>query len=189
MDRNITNCIRKMNNIRNFFAFFKLTIPGKIHITKSFLLPQITYVGSILTVSDEQISTIEDLIYNFINQDANIARSKIFSSHEEGGLGIPRIKVFLQSLDCLLFKKSLFVTDTWSTQLRNFATKNDKFYYSKNCNPDQNPILHRIISNYQDFALNFWMEHDNVHDMRVFNNCFVTDRQGQKITNKNEKRS
>ena len=28
MDRNITKCIQKMNNIRNFFAFFKLTIPG-----------------------------------------------------------------------------------------------------------------------------------------------------------------
>ena len=182
MDRNITNCIRKMNNIRNFFAFFNLTIPGKIHITKSFILLQITYIGSILSVSDEHIETIENLIYNFINQGANVARSKIFSSTQEGGFGLPRIKVFLQSLDCLLFKKSLFVVDTWSTQLRNFATKNDKFYFAKNCNIEENPILHRIIANYSEFAFNFWINHDNAQDMRVFNNPHVVDRLGQKIT-------
>ena len=182
MNQNIDKCIRKMNNIRNFFAFFNLTLPGKIYICKSYILPQISYVGSILTFSDDYIEIIENLIYNFVNQHETVARSKIFSEPQEGGLGIPKIKPFLQSLDCLLFKKSLFIKDTWSTQLRNFAVKNDKFYFAKNCNIEDNPILHRIINSYTQFSLSFWLNHNNVHDMRIFNNIHIRDSLGQKIT-------
>ena len=41
MNQNIERAIMKMNKIRNFFAFFRLSLPGKVYITKSFLLPQL----------------------------------------------------------------------------------------------------------------------------------------------------
>ena len=182
MNSNIERCILKMNKIRNFFGLLNLTLPGKVNICKSFILPQINFIGSVLTLSQEHIETIENLICTFLNHNTTtIAKSKIFSEISEGGLGIPRISHYLKSLDVLLFRKSINIDDTWANELKNFATKGDKFYFQSNCDMNENPILHRIISSYIEFSNAFWLDYGHISDLRIYNNNFFTDAVGNKL--------
>ena len=183
MQNNWTSILRKMNKIKNFWGIFSLTIPGKVSIIKTFLLPQITYLSSILTPNNHTINDIENLIVSFLNQNTKIARSKIFDSVQNGGLGVPNIRYFLKSLDVLLFRKSFSINDTWCKEMHFCSiTPYDKFYFDKNLNPSLNPILHRILNSYKDFSNAYWIEHSNIQDIRIFsNNCF-TNSQGNLIS-------
>ena len=183
MHLNWQRCLEKMVKIRNFWCIFGLSIPGKINILKCYFYPQITYLGSVLNIPADSLLEIEELFINFINQGTPIAKSKIFNPVCKGGLGLIRPRVFLKSLDLLLFKKSLNITDSWSLELRYSALNlNDKFYFPNNIDYNLSPILHRIISSYNEFAVSFWMDHPNSLDLRIFDNPYFTDALNNKFT-------
>lgn len=183
MDDNWNKCYEKMVSIRNFWSLFHLSVPGKINIIKTFILPQINYVGSILTPPNDLVERMEDLIFNFLNQNIRVAKCKIFSPLEAGGLGIPNIRIFLKSLDLLLFRKSIFIKDAWTSELHNSALSiSDIFYYTNNIDLSTNPILHRLINTYMDFSSKFWVENNNIRDLRIFDSEFFCNSQGLKVS-------
>ena len=83
------------------------------------MLPLLNYVGAVVFPSEDIILQIENLIISFLCQSRPIAKSKIFSSVENGGLGIPKVIDFLRSLDILMYKKSLSIVDTWALEIKN----------------------------------------------------------------------
>ena len=171
MNGNWSIVINKMAKIRNFWALFHLTTPGKISVIKSFILPQINYVGSVITPTSKDIEQMENIIISFINTNRPIAKSKIFSSTENCGLGIPKIRDLLDSLDVLLYKKSLQINDSWSLEIQNTRNHiNDPYYFNDNLNPRFNPILNRVIKSFIKFCNSFWVNHNNIKDIRIFNN-------------------
>ena len=176
MHLNWDKCFERIIKIRNFWGIFGLSIPGKVNVIKSFFYPQLNYIGSVLNVPDLFLNNVEELVINFLNQGTPIAKSKIFTPVSKGGLGLTKPRVFLKSLDLLLFKKSLKIKDSWSSELRHATLSfNDKFYYTNNCDPNLNPILHRIISSYKEFSTSYWLNHSNILDMRIYDNPIFTD--------------
>ena len=183
MQYNWNKVINKMNKIKNFWGIFSLTTPGKVAIIKTFLLPQITYLSSILSPDNQTINNIENIIVSFLNQNNKIARSKIFNCVKNGGLGVPNIRLFLRSLDVLLFKKTFLINDTWCKEIHFCSvTSEEKFYYDKNLNPVFNPILHRILESYKMFANSYWIEHSNIQDIRIFHNDLFSNSQGNIVS-------
>ena len=177
MDKNWDKVIVKMQKITRFWNIFNLSVVGKINITKCFILPQLNYVGSICTPSNDIINIIEDIITKFINYNSNISKEKIFSPTNQGGLGIPQVAVFLKSLDILLFKKSLQINDTWPKEIQNCALVYDNpLYFIDNLNKKTNPVLHRIISSFISFQFEFWVRGENLRDMRIFQNKYLSIR-------------
>lgn len=183
MSDNWSNAINKMAKIRNFWALFHLTTPGKISVIKAFILPQINYVGSVITPTNNDIEQIENIIISFINTNRPIAKSKIFSSTDNCGLGIPKIRDLLDSLDVLLYKKSLSINDSWSLEIKNTRNHiNDPYYFNENLNPRLNPILNRIIMSFVKFCNAFWINHNNIKDIRIFNNPYFLNAEKLPIT-------
>ena len=183
MDANWDKVLTKMLKIVRFWHIFNLSIVGKINITKCFILPQLNYIGSILTPKAETINHIEDIITNFINVNSNISKEKIFSPVNQGGLGIPKVTIFLKSLDILLFKKSLFIKDTWPKEIQNCALVYDNpLYFTDNLNIRTNPVLHRIISSFISFQFEFWVKGENIRDMRIFKNKYFVNQEGGQIS-------
>ena len=183
MEQNWDKCLRKMSKIKNFWSILGLSVPGKITIIKTFLLPQITYLGTVLTPPENVINDIEKLITGFINQNSRVAKNKIFSSADNGGLGIPNVRDFLKSMDILLFKKSLKINDTWTNELhRSSICTNDRFYFNNNIDFSTNPILHRIIASYKEFSQLYWIDNSNIHDLRIFDNPAFHDTQLNKLS-------
>ena len=182
MDKNWDKVIVKMQKITRFWNIFNLSVVGKINITKCFILPQLNYVGSICTPSNDIINIIEDIITKFINYNSNISKEKIFSPTNQGGLGIPQVAVFLKSLDILLFKKSLQINDTWPKEIQNCALVYDNpLYFIDNLNKKTNPVLHRIISSFISFQFEFWVRGENLRDMRIFQNKYFVNQEGGQV--------
>ena len=55
----------KILGITRFWDLFKLSLPGRISIVKTLMLPQLNYLGSILSPSPNLLSSIQDTIDNF----------------------------------------------------------------------------------------------------------------------------
>ena len=183
MQSNWTKVIQKIVKIRNFWSIFHLSTPGKLNVVKTFMLPQLCYLGSVITPSKENIVLIEEIICSFINQSGIISRDKIFSPISQGGLGIPKVDIFLKSLDILLFKKSLIINDTWAKEIhKNAVSHNFLFYYPENLNLPNNPVLKRVIHSFVDFQSSFWVNNGNIKDLRIFENKDFCNNFGNKLS-------
>jgi hypothetical protein len=66
----------KLENISRFWERFNLSITGKLSIYKSLMLPQVNYVATILTPSDDTIKRIEQITENFVARGLNIGEKK-----------------------------------------------------------------------------------------------------------------
>ena len=50
----------------NLWSQFNLSMIGRIAISKTYLISQITYIGAILTLDADQLDEIQQLINNFV---------------------------------------------------------------------------------------------------------------------------
>jgi len=94
---NFDKCIAKMRGIVGNWSRYRLSLPGKIAIAKTFLLSQITYVGTILDPDPGQLREMTNIIENFVSSNIVIARDRIYSSPENGGLGMINLSTFLDA--------------------------------------------------------------------------------------------
>jgi hypothetical protein len=61
-----------------FWKKFNLSITGRISVGKSLLLSQLTYAGSIIMPTAEQLNTMENLIVDFIASDLTLSLATVF---------------------------------------------------------------------------------------------------------------
>ena len=125
---------------------------------------------------------MENIIFSFVKQSDIVSKSKIFSEKNEGGLGLPPVDFFIKSLDILLFKKGLHISDTWTHEIFFNCNAGDRFYFTKLPNKNTNPIGYRIVKNYMTFSDNFWVTKGNILDMRIFNSPNFVNIFGQKLS-------
>jgi hypothetical protein len=94
-------------------------------VAKTFLLSQITYIGSILTPTADQNNTIQGLIDNFVLGGQPWSKKTLFAAREQSGLGLICVNDFLDSLKCAWFKRihKSGINDNWRLRI----TKNSFF--------------------------------------------------------------
>jgi hypothetical protein len=63
--KNFSNVIDKIENLIRFWERFKLTLPGRIAIIKTLLVPQLNYLGCVLTPADRDIQRIQTALDTF----------------------------------------------------------------------------------------------------------------------------
>jgi hypothetical protein len=68
-----------------FWERFKLTLPGRIAIIKTLLLPQLSYLGSFLTPDDEILSSIQKILDDFALNGQTMSRDRRYLNPEHGG--------------------------------------------------------------------------------------------------------
>jgi hypothetical protein len=84
-----------------YWERFRLSLPGRITIAKTFLISQLNYVGSFLKPSAEIINRIQVLLDNFVKKNLNIANNRVTTDVSQGGLGMFNISDFLASQRCM----------------------------------------------------------------------------------------
>ena len=92
--------------IINFWDRFYLSLPGRINIAKTLILSQISYLGSIITPTDEAIRSLRGMIDKFIIGRLNIAKDRICRPHSLGGLGMIDIAEFIVAQQVTWFKRA-----------------------------------------------------------------------------------
>ena len=86
------NCYDKLKDIRLQIRLWRcrgLSLFGKVTIIKSFLLPKMLYVFSIVPALQDFIKQLNTIIYNFLwNGPDKIARSAAITDIEFGGVNL-----------------------------------------------------------------------------------------------------
>ena len=64
---NYDKCFKKVHEIGRKWARYRLSLKGRITIAETFLLPQFTYVASVLDPSPSTYDTINKMMRSFVN--------------------------------------------------------------------------------------------------------------------------
>jgi hypothetical protein len=75
----------KIINQINFWSRFKLSLPGRISVAKTFMISQINYLGSVFRPTEEQLITFQEAINNFIRKNLKISETRMYLPPCKGG--------------------------------------------------------------------------------------------------------
>jgi exonuclease III len=175
LSTNYDSVISKMRKIAGDWSRFGLSLVGRISISKTFLISQVTYLGEVVVPSDEQLNTMQNICNNFVLKGTPWAEDKLYLRPENGGLGLIKIKDLLESLRCSWMRRITTggLTDTWRAAFFKY------FFFNPNCfRPNLIPpekLLERGIGDaFWKFCTNFWSTGTNIVHAPIFYNPLVT---------------
>jgi hypothetical protein len=145
----------KIKNIISFWERFYLTLPGRLAVMKTLIIPQLNYLGCFVQPSDEIITKIQGVIDKFVVKNMNISTVRRYLPPESGGLGIFELKTFLLAQRCSWIKRAHDLPiDNWRFDLRRLSPTG-QVHSIRLCdiNKDANPILYNIVDAYTFFVV------------------------------------
>jgi hypothetical protein len=87
IEENFERTKQKILSKISFWSRFNLSLPGRISIAKTFMIPQVNYLGSFLKPGDRILGEIQNLIDTFIKKNLRISNSRLYLPVERGGGG------------------------------------------------------------------------------------------------------
>jgi hypothetical protein len=88
-----------------FWSWFRLSLPGRISILKTLLVPQLNYLGCILSPSNLVIKNIQEMLDDFTLGGIRINKSRYYTPPSEGGLCLIHVGTFLMAQKCSWIKR------------------------------------------------------------------------------------
>ena len=147
----------KIRKLVQFWERFKLTLPGRLSVMKTWLLSQLNYIGCFLPAPNESIDHIQRLIDGFVIKNLPISAERLYLPANLGGIGLINLKQFLQAQHCSWIGRAVKLPiDNWRFDLRS-AAPDSNILLIRPCdlNPEVNPILHNFVKSYVYFYREF----------------------------------
>ena len=168
-----------LNKIRSLILFwerFRLSLPGRLTIMKTYLISQLNYIGSFLPAPDDKLQAIQNCINNYVKKNIRISEDRIYLPAKLGGLGIFKVKTFLQAQHCSWIMRAFkFTIDNWRYDLAaSSPTGNILLLRSRDINEFTNPILKGLVESYEDFYSCFSLINGNYKESFIFDNAAFT---------------
>jgi hypothetical protein len=166
----------KVINLIRYWERFKLTLPGRITIAKTFLISQLNYIGCFLLVLAAVLDEIQQLIDGFIKKNCLISRERMYRAPEQGGLGTYCLRNFLQAQKCIWISRAVrYPIDNWQHDLVN-AAPDHKVYLIRPIDIDINahPLLYGFAVLFRHFYGEFTKANGNYHYAYIFDNPAFT---------------
>jgi hypothetical protein len=162
----------KILRLVRFWERFKLSLPGRIAIAKTFLVSQLNYLGCVFRPEPHVLADIQLIINGFIKKNLNISRDRICRPVELGGLGFFILEDFLAAQRCSwIFKAKKLTIDNWRYDLCNCAPNYDVLQLrSSDISINKNPVLFGIVCDYEKFYSRFSAEGNNFMSSFIFEN-------------------
>jgi hypothetical protein len=162
MEKNFDTVVKKINNIAFEWSRYRLTLTGRLAVAKTFLLSQLTYVGSICSPTKVQENLIQNVINKFVLKGIPWSKNTLYEKFSNAGLGLINVNDFLDALKCSWFKRIIgSVNDNWRLNMLKNA------YFNVICfRPDQltmeRPLEFNIGTAFWRFLLKFWSAEKNL---------------------------
>ena len=170
---------KKIRGIIRYWDRFYLSLAGKITVYKTLLLPQLNYISTILMPDPETITEISALMENFVTQGFSIAKKRLYTKTDEGGLGLFDLKEFIIALQCTWVKKAFnCCNDNWKYDL--ICGAENSVYNIGAQNNEIGTILNGLSNSFQIFAEDFAKVGNNYLHTPLLNcNIFGYGRRGE----------
>jgi hypothetical protein len=182
LDQNYDVALQKIQKIIRFWERFRLSLPGRINVSKTLLLSQICFHGSITPINDVKIQEVQAVINSFISSKMKLSKESITLDPCRGGAGFINIKLFLQSLQCSWVKRALQCKiDSWRLELAFITGGNICLLSDTIIDPSINPILHSFAKSFVSFKMCFYMRNNNFLGSHVLHNPCVIKNKREKI--------
>jgi hypothetical protein len=172
LNQNFKNIIAKITNLISFWERYRLSLPGRVSIAKTFLVSQLNYLGCFLLPCEDDLKKIQMLINNYIRKNLKISDERIERVPELGGAGFFNLKNFLIAQQCTWINRAYKLqADNWRYDLK-FASPNYNILNIRKGDIDNNlhPILRGITESYETFLGAFSKKNANFKDVPVFEN-------------------
>jgi len=85
---NWEDCIRKIGGLINYWSRYNLTVTGRVMVTNTFLMSQVTFLLGIIPVEKGTLDRIDKQLAKYACGTLQIAADRIYNRVEQGGLGI-----------------------------------------------------------------------------------------------------
>ena len=170
LEQNFLDTLNKVNNQKNFWIRFNLSLPGRINIAKSMMYSQINYLGCILPFNIIQLQRLSLLIEDFVRGNLNISKKRMTMTCEEGGLGLFKISDFLDAQRCSWIKRAQNLNDIWKRTIYASSYGNITNIRAEHINIHDSPILHGIVTSYEKFFTHHTKWNENFRRAFVYNN-------------------
>jgi hypothetical protein len=160
-----------INRIIEYWDRFKLTLPGRISVCKTFMLSQIGYLGSIITPTIAQINSLQGALNKFCLGSMRVAKKKLYSSPEDGGLGLINIEDYITALQCTWIKRvTQHWGDNWRYDIKKACYGNPLIANSKTFIHTEHQILFNICASFEKFSVIFSRKNENYKKSLILNN-------------------
>jgi hypothetical protein len=155
-----------------FWSRFRLSLPGRISILKTLLVPELNYLGCILSPSNLVIKNIQEMLDDFALGGIRMNKSRYYTPPSEGGLGLIHVGTFLMAQKCSWIKRvHSNLIDNWRLHITFKCPDNDITLLRKiDIDPVESPILYGIAEAYELFVNCFSRTGTNYKTIPIFNN-------------------
>ena len=167
--KNFEKISGNISNIIRFWERFNLSLPGKIAIYKTLLVPQINFIASILTPPERVLREIEECMEKFVLKGIKIAKKRAYEEVKNGGLGMFDLKKFITALQCSWIKRACVTNDNWKLTLKNLGNGNVLDCHLGGTE-NLGTALKNILSSYRILRTYFPKYQNNFLKDKLFNN-------------------
>jgi hypothetical protein len=116
-----SNFISIENKIRDIILFwerFHLTLPGRIAVLKTLVIPQLNYLGCFLTPEEDVLTRIQENMDSFVLKGQSISKDRRYLHPDQGGAGLFKLREFLIAQKCSWVKRAITnQNDNWRLSL------------------------------------------------------------------------
>jgi len=179
---NIDSCfqqtLEKINSIRDFWTRLKLTLPGRIAVSKTFMISLIGYLGCIITPPDDVMRAMQKTIDDFCIGTLKVAKNRKYEPAKLGGLGLINLKDFVTALQCSWIKRLHFHgADTWRFDLLRLCNGNPFLLNTTLVSMREHPIIYNIAKSFEVFSKKYYCTGKNYLRAYILGNpLFVRGR-------------
>jgi exonuclease III len=156
----------------SFWERFKLSLPGRIIIAKTYLVSQLNYIGCFLKPPDDILDRIQVIINNFVKKNINISQVRVTKATRIGGIGMFDLSTYLKSQMCTWIGRAFrSPIDNWQYDLMLRApAHNISLIRPLDVPADQHPILHNFVCAFKEFYGDFTRCDSNYKEAYIFDN-------------------
>jgi hypothetical protein len=161
----------KILHLRNFWARFNLSLPGRLAVAKTLMLSRLGYLGAFLDPDQAQLTEIKKLIYGFVKGKLNVSNDRVTATVSLGGLGMIDIDDYLIALKCSWIRRAgINKDDLWSYCLDRLNFTNLDGRKLPVLDPEWFPVLSGIAEACKKFCLASLRLDNNILESKVYGN-------------------
>ncbi len=162
----------KIRDIILFWERFHLTLPGRIAVLKTLIIPQLNYLGCFLTPEDEVLARIQENMDSFVLKGQSISKDRRYLLPEQGGAGLFQLREFLIAQKCSWVKRAMtHQNDNWRLSLLASVPGGDLANLRALDVPrEKSIILHEIAWSYEYFFGCYSLLYNNYRKNSIFQN-------------------
>jgi hypothetical protein len=162
LNRYFDEKIVKVRSLIGLWGGYNLSLTGRIAISKTMLVSQIGYIGCIITPSNAQLKTLQELIDSYVTQGTVIAKDRLYTKPRNGGLGLINLSAYVTALQCSWVKRcTVRINDVWRWRLASACNFNLDLLRKSMFDENTEPVLFNIAESFEKFQWKFWELNEN----------------------------